>query len=450
MNVHPSENRIVLSLASIFAFRMLGIFMLLPIFTLYADELQGANHILVGVAFGAYGLSQAMLQIPLGTLSDKFGRKRIITAGLIVFALGSVLCAHAHSIQWMIIGRTLQGMGAIGSTLIALVADLTPEQNRTKAMALVGMTIGTSFSIALILGPALSKHLGLSGVFYFIALLAVIGIIMLHTIIPNPKQQPTHSDSIAIPALFKSVIHNPELLRLDFGIFCQHAILTASFYVLPLILESKMAHSWYFYLPILVLAFICMIPFVYIAEKKRLIKTVFLFAIGLMATTLALLSVSYQHLNLLALLLFIFFIGFNILESTLPSLVSKIAPLGSKGTAMGVYSSAQFMGIFIGGIGSGFLYKLWSYQGVFLGSALLAILWLIVAAKMKKPKHLSSKIYPVNISSESHGLSIAHQIEAFEGVEDVFISQAEQVAYLKVDQKYFDETALEQLTQRNP
>jgi MFS family permease len=436
---HAHENRSVLALASIFAFRMLGLFMILPVFSVFAHHLSGSTPLLIGLALGIYGLTQAILQIPFGMLSDRIGRKPIITMGLVLFALGSIVAAMSHSIYGVIIGRALQGTGAVGSTLIALVADLTREENRTKAMAMVGIIIGTSFSIALVAGPLLNTLIGVNGIFWFTACLAVGGIVMLHTAVPNPPKNIFHSDSEAQPKLFKSVLTNAELLRLDFGIFIQHAILTASFIVIPVTLANVVKipqqHQWILYLPVLLLSFMAMVPFVIIAEKKFKMKQMFVGAIACLCLAQLLLSHYHQHLWPMAVALFIFFTGFNLLESTLPSLISKIAPAGSKGTAMGVYSSSQFLGIFFGGAIGGWLYGQHHISGVYYACAMMAGVWFLVALTMDKPRHLSTHILPLPSISDSSSDALLNQIKAIAGVEDAAIALDEKVAYLKIDKQ---------------
>ncbi|GAB4224190.1 MAG: MFS transporter [Gammaproteobacteria bacterium] len=384
-----SQPRVTLALASIFAFRMLGLFMILPVFSIYAQQLPDATPKLIGLALGIYGLTQALLQIPFGLCSDRIGRRPVITLGLGLFAIGSLVAATAHTLVGIIIGRCLQGAGAIGSTTIALIADLTSEQNRTKAMAVVGMVVGLSFALAMVLGPLLNAWIGVSGIFLLTAILAITGIIILYTLIPVPSRQQRDHAVVPIPSLFKTVLTNPQLLRLDFGIFALHCMLTASFVAIPVALTHvagfAISHQWLFYLPILGGSFILMIPFIIIAEKKQQMKPIFLLAI--MALALAQLSLYYYHASIGSLVssLMVFFFGFNLLEATLPSLISKISHPNSKGTALGIYSSSQFLGIFAGGVLGGWFYAHHQLNGVFLACAFLACIWLVVAANMRIP-----------------------------------------------------------------
>ncbi len=376
-----SWSKTVVPIAALFSFRMLGLFLLIPIFTVYAQALNGATPLLIGVALGAYGLSQGLLQMPFGFLSDKYGRKPIIAIGLLLFAAGSLLGALSHSIYVMIIARTLQGTGAIGSVLIALLADLTLEKDRTKGMAVIGLSIGLSFSLSMVMSPIIAHHFGLAGVFYLTTLLALLGLGLLYWIIPTPNIESFHEDSEPNRAFFKIVLRNFNLLRLDAGIFCQHFILTSTFFVMPLILKQHVAQnnvqqSWHFYFFIMILAFLAMIPFILLGEKKNKMKELFVGAVFLTTITQGLLAVTYNQWQLLCVLVFLYFTVFNILEALLPSLISKQAPAHCKGTAMGIYSTAQFLGIFAGGVAAGLLYTHFNTQGIFIANALLGTIWL--------------------------------------------------------------------------
>lgn len=390
MEPTSAEKRSVAAIAAIFACRMLGLFMILPLFSLYAPELRGSTPTLMGLALGIYGLTQALLQIPFGMSSDRYGRKTVITLGLLLFALGSLIAATTHSIYGMIIGRGLQGAGAIGSTLIALIADLTTEKNRTKAMAFLGMSIGISFALAMIVGPLLNQWMRLSGIFWLTAGLAILAIGILHTLVPTPRHQQFHPDAETNLSFFKQVLYNPELQRLNLGIFTLHTILTALFMVLPITLQHSAGiqgkQQWFIYLPILIGSFVTMLPFIIVAEKKGYIKPIFLGAIALMFIATTLLGLWHTQLQSLVTSLFFYFTAFNLLEATLPSLISKIAPAHCKGTAMGIYSSAQFLGIFCGGALGGWLYGQHHITGVFYACAALALGWLLIALTMQAPQ----------------------------------------------------------------
>lgn len=378
----------VFPIAAIFSFRMLGLFLLIPVFTIYAAQLESATPTLIGLALGGYGLTQGLLQIPFGMLSDKFGRKPMISLGLILFAIGSIIGALSHSIYGMIIARTIQGTGAMGSVLIALLADLTPDEQRTKAMAVIGMSIGVSFSLAMVISPVLSAYFGLAGIFYLTAILSFIGLCIIHGVIPNPSIDLTRNDSIAIKSLIVPVIKNSQLQQLNLGIFCQHFILTATFFAVPMILKELVAQGhlseqWHFYLPLMVVSFLLMIPFIILAEKKKWMKSIFILAVLTTALSQLLLVFYSNSWLILCALMLLYFIAFNFLEASLPSMISKQANPGSKGTAMGIYSTSQFIGLFAGGALAGILYELNGIQAIFISNALLGCLWVCIALRMQ-------------------------------------------------------------------
>lgn len=381
------ERRAAFSLAGIFSLRMLGLFMIYPVFALWARHLPDATERTIGLALGVYGLTQAIFQIPLGFLSDRLGRKRIIGGGLLVFALGSVIAAVSTSIDGIILGRLLQGAGAVGSATLALAADLTRKQVRTKAMAIIGMTIGLSFSVALVAGPILNSWIGVPGIFWLTAILALLGIVVLYTSVPHPQNISVHAESEPVPALFKRVLTNPELLRLDFGIFVQHAILTASFLSVPFVLQAanvKIHDQWFVYLPVLVMSVVFMVPLIIVAERGRM-KPVFLASIAALGIAQFLLLLGHGSLSMIIVALLVFFTAFNLLEASLPSLISRIAPAEAKGTALGVYSSSQFFGIFVGGALGGWFQGVWGLTGIFSLCLVLTGLWLLVAFAMRPP-----------------------------------------------------------------
>lgn len=447
------EKRSIAGLSSIFALRMLGLFMILPVFSLAAGQYSGATPILIGLAIGAYGLTQALLQIPFGMLSDHIGRKKVITLGLLLFAAGSVVAALADSIYMVIAGRLLQGSGAIAAAIMALTADLTRDEHRTKAMASIGISIGFSFSVALVAGAALEDWIGLSGIFWATALLSLVGIAVLHLWVPTPTRYVSHRDLKPVPQQFLNVFQNADIMRMVFSIMILHMLLTTSFFALPIALfeQAGLAKSQHglAYLPVLIAAFISMVPFILIAEKHRKMKPVFLGAIVMLG--LAQLGWSLLSDSLVGLLfcLWLFFTAFNILEASLPSLMSKLSPLENKGTAMGIYSSAQFIGAFIGGVLGGFMYSQFGLSGVFITGTLLTIVWVIVILPMQPPKHFSSRIIHLNDLSESNVSDITKQINTITGVVETIVVIEEQVAYVKFDPDNIDTLALDAFCQQS-
>ena len=384
--MHHTEIKTTLSLGLIMACRMLGLFMIYPIFSLYAQNLEDATPVLIGLALGGYGLTQALLQIPFGLLSDRLGRKPMITLGLAIFIVGSLVAAVSDSIYGIIAGRILQGTGAVGSVLLALLADLTSPQNRTKAMAGMGLIIGLSFAAALVIGPLLSQHFQLSGIFTISALLAFAGIVLLYTLTPNPAKLSIHQNFETIPQQLLGALKNPQLLKLNYGIFALHAILTASFFVLPLLLSEqlhlKRDTQTELYFISLVAAFFTMVPFIILAEKKHCLKLVFNGAIIILLLSQVLLMSLKLSIGSVSLIIYLFFTAFTLLEANLPSLISKTAPAHSKGTAMGLYSSSQFLGIFVGGSLSGWIYTHFHGIGIFVFTISLAVVWLLIGLTM--------------------------------------------------------------------
>jgi MFS family permease len=440
-NMEKQELRAAGSLAAVFSVRLLGLFMIYPVFAAYADQLDRATPYLVGEALGIYGLTQGLLQIPFGLLSDKFGRKVMIVFGLIVFAIGSAVAASATSIGGVILGRALQGAGAIGSVILALVADLTSEENRTKAMAMVGITIGASFMIALVIGPIVATFIGVSGIFWLMVGLALVGIAITQFVVPNPRRVRVHRDAETVPALIGSVLKNAELLRLDFGIFALHAMLTASFLVVPGLLHDALgvtAHDqWIVYLPVLVVSVAVMVPAIIVAEKHRRMKGVFVGAVAALVASQAMLYLGAGNVIVLLAALVIFFSAFNVMEASLPSLITKAAPPDAKGTATGLYSSAQFFGIFVGGVSGGWAHQHGGGAAVFALTVVLALAWLLAAATMAQPSYLTTRLVPLG-DGAGDAETLAARLRQVPGVAEAVVIAEEKLAYLKVDSKKFD------------
>ncbi|WP_107761536.1 MFS transporter [Nitrosospira multiformis] len=445
----PTEVRAIAGLASIYGLRMLGMFIILPVFAFYAEHLPGGdNYTLVGIALGAYGLTQAILQVPFGWLSDRFGRKPVIYGGLLLFALGSFVAAGATDIYWVIIGRVIQGAGAISAAVMALAADLTREEHRTKAMAAIGMTIGTTFALSLVIAPSLNLMIGVPGIFLMTGVLVLLAMVVVSRVVPNPTESRFHSDTEASAGRFSNVLRNPELLRLDFGVFALHAVLMALWLVVPLSLrQAGLAadHHWQIYFPALVISMLLIIPVIIYSEKKAKLKQVFVISVAVLLVSQILLAYTFDSIWGTAGALLVFFTAFNLLEATLPSLISKIAPVGAKGTAIGVYSSVQFLGTFIGASAGGYLYQHYGSTALFAFCAALLMFWLIFAVTMKAPAAVRTRMYHVQVmdTGAAHGLS--QQLAALPGVHEALVLASEGVAYLKVDMRGFDEQGVAQL-----
>jgi len=446
-----SEKRATLSLASIYALRMFGLFLIMPVLSLFAEQLEDTTPALIGWAIGAYGLSQAIFQIPFGLISDRIGRKKVIVFGLLLFVLGSVVAAVSTSIYGVLLGRIIQGAGAIAGPIMALVADLTQEVHRTKAMALIGASIGISFGVAVAAGPVIAHFIGLHGLFWLIAVLSILAIGVLIFIVPNPRVSKKHRDAEVMPAQFSKVLKNAELLRLNYGIFTLHVILTASFVVLPLLMRDAgllPAEHWKVYLPVFITSMAGIIPFIILAEKKRQMKAVFLGAIA--ALVLADIGLMQLHGSLVGIigLLWLFFCGFNLLEATLPSLISKTAPGDLRGTAMGIYSTSQFLGAGIGGAVGGWCYGQFGAGSVFLFCAAAAASWLLLSLSMTPPRYWANLLISLEQLSEQEANDFAAVVLKISGVEDITLHHEEAVAYLKVDNQQLDRDQLQQLITR--
>jgi len=384
------ERKSTFALSTILTLRMLGLFMALPLFSLYALRMNNASPQLAGIALGIYGLTQAFFQIPLGTCSDYFGRKKVITFGLLLFISGSILVATSNSIQFAIIGRALQGAGAIGSTVIALMSDLIRDDQRSKAMAFAGMMIGTSFSVALVIGPALTPWIGFNGIFWLAAIFGIIAIFVLYRTVPDPDFIPTPANKYFLSNL-KNALFYTSLPHLYFGIFILHVLFTATFMTLPIDLKNQLGFSenrqWIIYLSALIPGFLISIFFIVSAEKKQRMKIVFRAAILLIGLAEFCFSYFSAHLFLIIFALFLFFTGFSTLEAILPSLVSRLAPPTHKGSALGIYSCAQFSGIFVGGLAGGWLMGSYNTAAVYLASLFLGIVWIIITFSMKNSQN---------------------------------------------------------------
>jgi MFS family permease len=442
----PTERRACIALAGIFMLRMLGLFMIFPIFSLDAHRYSGNTAMLTGLAIGIYGLTQALFQIPFGRLSDRIGRKKVIVAGLLIFATGSAVAASADSIWGVIAGRALQGFGAIASAVLALTADLTREEQRTKAMAIIGISIGAAFALAMVAGPALRPLVGLPGLFWITGLMALLGIGVLLYYVPTPAEVRFHRDTETIPAQLARVLGDTQLLRLDVGIFILHLMMTATFVVLPLALRDHAGFAsddhWMVYLLVLALALIFVAPSVSYADRYNRIKQVFLVSIVLLLLSQIGLIAFLDNGWLVGLSMVLYFTGCTVLEGSLPSLVSRMAPGELKGTALGAYSTCQYFGAFLGGITGGWLYGNFGILSVFSMCAGLSVVWLLVSTGMRNPLPLSTHLLNLGVVSEQATDELTARLLSISGVSEAVVIADDGIAYLKVDPKRLDREAL--------
>ncbi|WP_417042467.1 MFS transporter [Duodenibacillus massiliensis] len=382
----PVERRSALSLGSIFALRMLGLFLILPVFAVYARHLPGGESAFaVGLTLGIYGLTQGILQIPFGAASDRWGRKPVIAAGLLIFAAGSILAALGSDIWTVMAGRALQGMGAVSAAVTAMISDSVRDRVLTKAMAIVGSSIGLTFAFSLVASPVLAHYIGVSGLFWLTAVLSLAAVWVTYRVVPDAplvrKEAGTGSD-------WKATVFNPDLLRLNAGIFILHMAMMAVFVVIPVEmsrLDLPVSEHWKVYLPAVILSFGVLMPSISRAERAGKMKTLFLAAVLLLACVFAGFAAADDSLAAIGVLLFAFFCGFNILEATLPSFVSRTADASAKGLALGVYNTTQSIGLFVGGALGGWLSQTFGRTGVYAFCLVMTLVWFFIARGMTPP-----------------------------------------------------------------
>lgn len=441
------ERRSTFALSSIFALRMLGLFMIVPVFSVVGQQYIGATPMLLGLAIGIYGLSQAILQIPFSLWADRFSRKPLIILGLLLFAFGGAIAALSESIYGVILGRAIAGAGAVSAVVMALLSDVTREEQRSKAMAFMGMSIGLSFVVAFSVGPWLTTQVGISGLFWVTTLMGLLAIFML-LLVPKVTRH-YHVAPQSYVQQLKQVLAMQDLNRLHVSIFMLHLLLTAMFVFVPSQLITyaniPLAKHGLVYLPLLFISLFFAFPSIILAEKYRKMRGIFLAAIAAIALGLFILAVGYQHTYSLLLGLGLFFIAFNVMEALLPSWLSKSAPLQSKSTAMGVNSSSQFLGAFVGGSLGGMLLAM---QSITLGwtiLALLALAWLMLTFKIDQPRYLSSIV----VTLPQHGKvdEWSSLLLSIHAIEEVVVMPEKQVAYLKLDKQQLDEDSRHKLSQ---
>jgi MFS family permease len=443
-----AEVRAGASLAGVFGLRMFGLFLILPVLSVHAAKLTGGDNLsLVGTALGIYGLAQGFLQIPFGMASDRWGRKRILYVGLTVFALGSFVGIGATDIWTVILARTLQGAGAISSVAMALAADLTRDQHRTKIMAMIGSTIGLTFAVSLIGAPLLYEWIGMSGLFALTGVMCLAAIALVKFLVPDPSA-PVASrkgDGATLQAIIA-----PELLRLNLGIFILHIVLYGMFVVVPpmlVVAGLPLAEHWKLYLPAVLGSFVLMIPVILYADRRNHPKHALIGGVALLCAVEAVLGVSRSGLVGVGALMLAFFVAFNVLEALLPSLVSRIAPAQGRGVAIGVYNTTQTIGVFVGGVLGGWLAARFGPHAVFLTCAVLCGVWLVAAFGMRPPTRavndLSSLTFSIASGVNLEGLREA--LAAVRGVREAEVLAQERIARLKVVPGQWDESSVRKL-----
>ena len=444
----PLEVRAGVSLAGVYGLRMLGLFVILPVFVVHAGQIRGGDNLtLVGFALGAYGLAQGILQIPFGMSSDRWGRKPVLYVGLLIFAAGSLLGVVAHDIYTAIAARALQGAGAISSVAMALAADLTREQHRTKIMAIIGSTIGLMFALSLVGAPVAYRWIGMDGIFALTGLLSLAAIWVVKTQVPEPPIQPR---AAAKPPVAMADILNPELLRLNLGIFVLHVVLYAMFVIVPLLLVRNglpLTEHWQLYLPAVLVSFVLMVPAIVYADRHNRPKPVLLGAVGILLAVESLLGVVDATIPILATLMLGFFVAFNVLEAMLPSLVSRLAPTHGRGAAIGVYNTTQTLGVFFGGWFGGWLANHYGGTGVFVACAALAALWLAAAAGMRPIRREVNEVSSLTLSIASgvNPEGLREALARVRGVRQVEVLVHERIARIQVVPGQWDERSVRKL-----
>jgi MFS family permease len=431
------ELRAAFSLAFIYVLRMLGLFMIMPVMAVAAREYPDYSAMLVGLAIGGYGLTQALLQIPMGVLSDKIGRKPIIIFGLLMFALGSLVAAFADTLVWVVIGRFLQGAGAIAGAIMALAGDLSREKQRPKVMAIIGVAIGFSFYIALLLGPSIANIYGLKGIFLATGVLAILCVFMVLWVVPNAKHVAPKGDTLPVIKDIKVLLAHPQLIRLDISVLILHMLITLLFVHIPkffVALNWPLSLHWQLYLVVLLVSIIGLALIMAAARKVNQVSLLMTSVFGL-GLVFALLSIEHSSLLWLLVLVSLFFTCFNYLEANFPALVSNIAPAGKKGSAMGIYASCQFFGAFLGGVSSSMISQHFGSQWVFGLAAVLCVLWLYLIKGLHSTQRL--KRYTLKTTSHNAEHTLA-QLGDLDGVEDATFMPSEGVIYIKVDGQKFD------------
>ncbi|WP_300320221.1 MFS transporter [Idiomarina sp.] len=447
-SLNKTERKAAFSLASVFGIRMLGLFLIMPVLAVYAQAYPDYSPLLVGIALGAYGLTQALLQIPLGMASDRIGRKPIIIGGLVVFVLGSIVAALADSLVMVSVGRALQGVGAIAAAILALAADLSRDEQRPKVMAIIGMCIGLAFAVSLVVGPLLGGIIGLSGLFWFTAATGVLGIVVLVMSVPQVVTTSARRESLPVASELKKLLKHKQLWCLNTGIFVLHAILTAWFVTIPTQLQSagfeSQTHAW-LYLPTLAASVVLMVPMIIRSARNNSSVQWLRASIAILIISLATVFYAGESAVWLVAALVVFFTGFNFIEASLPSLLTRIAPAGSKGSASGIYSTCQFLGAFVGGVAGGWVLQNYQTSGIVVFCLILLLCWFVISFLMKNPESVTSLSVATPNLTKDKAIRLSEKLLTIAGVKEARWVEDDQATYLKVDKKAYDEKAVNEL-----
>ena len=442
------ERRAVAALSGIFSLRMLGLFMFLPVFSVHAHQYAGYTPLLVGVAIGVYGLTQGVFQVPFGMLSDRFGRRPVIAAGLLVFALGGVVAALADDIWGIVIGRALQGTGAVAAAVMALASDLTGETHRTRVMAVIGASIGAAFALALVLGPVVTEAAGVSGLFWVTAVLGAFAIVVLYVGVPAPPRM-ANSGRSALAGL-STALRDGQMLRLNAGIFILHAVMVATFVALPIALRDRagidVADHWKVYLGVLLASVVFTVPLITAADRANRSRSVMLVGIVLLGAALAGLAGGSAGTVVVVVCLVVYFTGFNTLEASLPAMVSRVAPMRGRGAALGVYSTVQYLGAFAGGVIGGWLLGAGGERTALAACAALCAVWMLFAFGLREPRRLSVERLSLGAVERESVDALTARLLAVPGVIEAVVVAEERIAWLRVDLRVLDRSSLHALS----
>jgi MFS family permease len=442
--LNPQETRAAISLALVYVLRMLGLFMVIPVLAIAAVDYPDYSPLFVGLAIGGYGLTQAILQIPMGVLSDKWGRKPVIYMGLCFFALGSLVAANADSMAMLTLGRILQGAGAIAGAIMALAADVTRESERAKVMAIIGVSIGFSFYVALLTGPIIAGLYGIQGIFWITAVLTVCCLPLVKFGVPTPKENSPSGDALPQLSQLKNLAKEPSLWRLNMSVLTVHLLITCFFVQVPVLLTEVnfgLDEHWKIYTPILVVSVLILVMLMKLCKQLQT-STSFIISLTLMAMGFGLFLLPELNWVVIIIAGTLFFAGFNYMEAHMPVMVSSIAPAGKKGSAMGIYASFQFFGAFLGGVISGALTGWLGPKLALVACLLFIVIAMIIVWGLQKTTTVKRVTLTIENRARFQQTSNKTLLESdfgkLEGVQEVLVDVEKRAVYLKVDSKGFD------------